>query len=150
MSPCFRSLLALSVTLLLANCAAEADHVKAAYVSPLQYQDYSCKQIRAELMRVSRKVNEVSGVQDKTASNDSVAMGVGLILFWPSLFFISGSDSHVELAQLKGEFDALEQAAITKDCAVEKELTAAREAEQARKDQKQQQQTNARRSTSNQ
>src|SRR5207247_9301476 len=72
----------------LSGCADHADKVQASYVSPLQYQEYSCHQIRAEVMRITHKLNEVAGVQDKTASNDSAAMGVGLILFWPALFFI--------------------------------------------------------------
>ncbi len=84
-------------------------------------------------MRVSRKVNEVAGVQDRTASNDSIAMGVGLILFWPSLFFISGSDQKVQLGQLKGEYDALEQIAIQKNCNVAKEIDAARKMDEDRK-----------------
>ena len=78
-------------------------------------------------------MNEVAGVQDKTASSDSVAMGVGLILFWPSLFFIDSSDQRVELARLKGEFDALEQTAIQKNCTVAKEIQSVRADAAARK-----------------
>ena len=113
----------------LAGCAQSADKIKPSYVSPLQYQDLNCKQIRAELGRVGRKMSEVSGIQDKTASNDSVAMGVGLVLFWPALFFIDSSDQKVEIARLKGEFDALEQAAIQKKCDVANEIEEARRIE---------------------
>jgi hypothetical protein len=113
------------VAALLTACADHADKV--------QYQDYSCKQIRQEMMRVSRKVNQVSGVQDKQASNDSAAMGVGLVLFWPALFFLAGHDQHGELAELKGQYDALEEEAIQKNCDVEKEIKAARKAEEERK-----------------
>ena len=60
-----------SATAILAGCAAHADKIQPAYVSPLQYSDYSCKQIRMEMTRISRRVNEVAGVQDKQASNDS-------------------------------------------------------------------------------
>jgi hypothetical protein len=122
----------LSVFLLTA-CADSSDKIKASYVSPLQYSDYSCSQIRAEIGRVGRKMSEAAGVQDKTASNDSAAMGVGLVLFWPALFFIDNTDNRVEVARLKGEFDALEQAAIQKNCTVAKEVEAARKAEEARR-----------------
>jgi len=118
----------------LSSCAQKADNIQASYVSPLIYQDYSCKQVRGELARVSRKVNEVSGIQDKTASNDSVAMGVGLVLFWPAVFFIAGSDQKVQLAQLKGEYDALEQTAIDKNCDVSREIESARKAAAERKE----------------
>lgn len=84
-------------------------------------------------MRVSRKVQEVSGHQDKEASGDAVALGVGLVLFWPALFFMIGDDKKDELGRLKGEYEALEQAAIQKNCDVSKEIEAARAQEAARK-----------------
>lgn len=83
-------------------------------------------------MRLSRKVNEVAGVQDKTASNDSAAMGVGLILFWPALFFIEHSDQHVQLAELKGQYDALEQTAVQKNCDIVKEMEASKKMQEDR------------------
>jgi hypothetical protein len=45
-------------------------------------------------------------------------MAVGLVLFWPALFFLEGGDGPeaAEYACLKGEVDALEQVAIQKKC----------------------------------
>jgi len=43
-------------------------------------------------------------------------MGVGLVLFWPALFFLAGEDKKEELARLKGDYEALQQAAIRQDC----------------------------------
>ncbi|HAJ89639.1 MAG TPA: hypothetical protein DCM27_01295 [Rhodospirillaceae bacterium] len=128
-----KKLLLLTICISLTACADHSDKIKPSYVSPLQYSDYSCSQIKGELSRVGRKMNEVAGIQDKTASNDSVAMGVGLVLLWPALFFIDNSDQHVELARLKGEFDALEQVAIQKNCTVAKEIQAIRAEDAARK-----------------
>lgn len=125
----FISLLAIFI---LSACAQKANKIQSTYVSPLQYSDYSCKQIKGEISRVGRRMNEVAGVQDKTASDDSVAMGVGLVLFWPALFFIDSSDQRVELGRLKGEFEALEQVAIQKNCTVAQEIQAVREAEAER------------------
>ena len=122
----------ISATILLGACAPQSSKIQPAYVSPLQYQDFSCKQIRAEIGRVGRKMSEVNGAQDKTASDDSVAMGVGLVLFWPALFFIDSSDQRAEVARMKGEFDALEQAAIQKNCSVAREIKEARAIEEAR------------------
>ncbi len=119
--------------LALTACADHSDKIQPSYVSPLQYSDFSCSQIKGEIARVGRKMNEVAGVQDKTASGDAVAMGVGLVLLWPALFFIDNSDQHVELARLKGEFDALEQVAIQKNCTVAKEIEAVRAEQAARK-----------------
>ena len=121
------------IVIMVSACAQKADKIKPAYVSPLQYSDYSCSQIKGEISRVGRKMNEVAGVQDKTASDDSVAMGVGLILFWPALFFIDSSDERTELARLKGEFDTLEEVAIKKNCTVAQEIQSIRDAEDARR-----------------
>jgi S1-C subfamily serine protease len=44
-------------------------------------------------------------------------MGVGLILFWPALFMLKGDGpEQQELAMLKGEYDAVNQAAIRNNC----------------------------------
>jgi len=83
-----------------------------------------------EMQRVSRRVNEIAGVQDSHRTKDSVALGVGLIVFWPALFFMIGKDKEEELARLKGEYEALESAAIQKDCTFTEELEAARKMEE--------------------
>ena len=120
-------------------CATPPDKISASYVSPLQYSDYSCDQIKQELLRVNRRVVEVTGSQQKHADNDAVAMGVGLVLFWPALFFLAGGDKKDELARLKGEYDALEQAAIQKDCMIASELREARQQREAASKKKEQQ-----------
>ena len=72
------------------------------------------------MQRVSRKVAELRGTLDKDASNDAAQMGIGLILFWPALFFLEGGDGvqAAQYSQLKGEFEALEQVAIQKSCSI--------------------------------
>lgn len=109
------------------SCASSPDKITAAYVSPLQYGAYDCDQIRAEMIRLSARVREVAGVQKREANKDAVAMGVGLVLFWPALFFLIGSDQKEELSRLKGEYDALESAAIQKKCPVAEEIKVSRD-----------------------
>ena len=42
---------------------------------------------------------------------------VSLVLFWPAVFMIKGDDENgPEIARLKGEMDAIEQANIQKKC----------------------------------
>jgi hypothetical protein len=108
------------------GCASKPEAVSANYVSPLVYQPYDCDQIRGELMRVNRHVMEVTGQQQNTADRDAVALGVGMVIFWPALFFMIGGDKSQELGRLKGEYDALEQVAIIKKCDVATELAEAR------------------------
>ncbi len=63
----------------------------------------------------------MAGVQDKKASNDAIATGVAVVLFWPAAFMVSGGDGQTaaELAKLKGQKDAIEQAAIQKKCGIQ-------------------------------
>jgi hypothetical protein len=50
-------------------------------------------------------------------SGDSAKMAVGLILFWPALFFLDGDeDGAIEYKRLMGESEAVQQAAVAKKC----------------------------------
>jgi hypothetical protein len=109
----------LLVVAFISGCAKPAENIKPADISPLQYQYYSCDQIGQEMSEVGRKAAEISGVQDSVAKKDIAVMTVGLVIFWPSLFFLAaGEDQKNEIARLKGESEALEQAAIKKQCTV--------------------------------
>ena len=101
----------------LAGCASNADKIGASYISPLQYQNYSCVQLGDEAQRVSGRVAQLSGVQDQKASSNALATGVAIVLFWPAAFMIGGNDQNTaDLARLKGEFEAVERASIEKNC----------------------------------
>lgn len=66
---------------------------------------------------LSRRVSELGAHVDKTASDDNAQMAIGLILFWPTLFALDGDTPEAaEYGRLKGEFEALEKAAIKKNC----------------------------------
>lgn len=123
-------------TIAIFGCASSPEEIQAQHVSTAQYQSYDCGQIEAELKRVSSKVQEVTGQQQEEANQDAVAMGVGLVLFWPALFFLADDDKEERLSRLKGEYEALERVAIKKDCTVADKLEKMRE--------KQQEQENAR------
>jgi hypothetical protein len=107
---------------MLTACATTPDAVQANYVSPIEYANLSCDQIREELIDVSDHVRMVSGQQAKDHTRDAVAMTVGLVVFWPALFFMSGKGHQDELAELKGRYDALDHAAIQRNCAVADEI----------------------------
>jgi outer membrane murein-binding lipoprotein Lpp len=104
---------------MLAACAKSTKEITPQYVSPMQYNSYKCSQIEQEMQILSHRVAELGGQVDKTASDDSVQMGVGLVLFWPALFFLDGDTPQAaEYSRLRGEFDALEKAAIQKNCKI--------------------------------
>ena len=101
----------------LAGCASSSSEITPHYVSPIQYHALSCQQLAAEGARVSQRANQLAGVQDEKSTNDAIATGVGAVLFWPSLFFIKGDgQTAAELGRLRGEFEAIEQASIQKNC----------------------------------
>lgn len=106
--------------LAVSGCATNPENITAAYVSPMQYAGYSCPQLREEASRVSGRAAQVTGAQSSKASGDAVAMGVGLILFWPSLFFIKGDGTTAaEVGRLKGEMEAIEQASVKGNCGIQ-------------------------------
>ncbi len=105
-------------TALLAGCAPEASKVQSQYVSPELYANYDCRQIGAEFGRLSRRAEELGAVVDKQASDDAAQTFVGLVIFWPALFFLEGGETQqsMEYGRLKGEMEALEKASIEKGC----------------------------------
>lgn len=108
---------AIAALSLISGCASQPGKVTAAYVSPTVYASSSCKEIVAERTRIAEKVAEVAGDQQRKATGDAVAVGVGVIVFWPALFLLAaGKDKEAELASLKGNYDALNAAGIQKGC----------------------------------
>ena len=113
-------ILTMIVAVAIQGCASAASEITPQYVSPIQYQSYSCRQIEEEASRISVRASQLAGIQDSKATSDSVAMGVGLVLFWPSLLFIKGDgQTAAELGHLKGEFDTLQQVSIQKNCNIQ-------------------------------
>jgi hypothetical protein len=62
----------------------------------------------------------VSGAQDPKRSNDAIATGVAVEVFWPAAFLVGGDGPiAAELAQLKGQMVAIEHASIHKKCGIQ-------------------------------
>ena len=118
MIPFSKSIAVLVASGILTACATAGKDISASYVSPMQYANYDCEQLRSESMRISGRVNQLTGRLDEAASNDKAIAGVGIILFWPALFALGGTkQQEAELSRLKGEYDAIEATATTKKCA---------------------------------
>lgn len=103
--------------LTLAGCATSSGQIASAYSSPLQYQSYNCQQLGYEDQALVSRVTSLGGQIDKRATNDKIAAGVGIVLFWPALFLIKGdSAASAEYARLKGEHESIQQIATMKGC----------------------------------
>lgn len=111
-------LVALAVVYMAAmGCAKRSEDVAASYVSPLQYQQYTCAQLAGEGARVSQRAAELAGVQDSKRTKDKIATTAAVIVFWPAAFMVSGDDAQTaELARLKGEFNTIQQVSVQKNC----------------------------------
>lgn len=110
---------AIVLSLTMVGCASRADNIAAAYVSPTAYQGLSCKQISREVQDTSARAAAAAGVQNQKATGDAVAMTVGLVVFWPALFFMSGDGAPAaEVSRLKGEMTALEAASRRNNCGI--------------------------------
>lgn len=113
-----KPMLVIGSALLATGCASGSKDIRAAYVSPMTYENYSCQQLVTENERLQRQLSSVAGDVDKKAHGDKVKMGVGLVLFWPTLFFLKGDGVEAqEYARLKGEHEAFEEAYVRKNCA---------------------------------
>jgi hypothetical protein len=105
------------VVLLLAGCASKSEDIQAAYISPVTYQNFTCQQLQMEAQNVSERAAVASGQQDKARKKDMVKTTVGVVLFWPVLLFNEGDGAKAnELASLRGQMQAIQQASVQKSC----------------------------------
>jgi hypothetical protein len=103
-----------------AGCASKSSEITPAYVSPIMYEGHTCKQLAQEAQGVSARAAQVAGAQDAKRSNDQVATGVAVVVFWPAAFLVGGDGPMAaELAQLKGQMVAIEQASIQRKCGIQ-------------------------------
>lgn len=130
----------IAALVMLSGCASNPDKIDAAYVSPLKYKDYDCDQLAMEMDYVGQRTNKLYARLKKERTADNVQMGVGLLVFWPALFFLEGGDGPeaAEYAQLKGEYEALRDNAVQRKCAItskspEEIMKEAHEAEKSEK-----------------
>jgi hypothetical protein len=106
------------------GCSTASKDIVPTYVSPLQYSDYDCEQLKTEIIRINTRVNTISGKLDKNRESDNVTTGVTMLLFWPAVFFLGGTkEQEAEFARLKGESQAVEQVSIQKKCGFNNQLT---------------------------
>lgn len=110
-------LLVTAAVVALAGCASSSKDIRSAYISPMTYESYSCQQLIQENQRLQQRISSVGGEVDRKASGDKMKMGVGLVLFWPTLFFLKGDGAEAqEYARLKGEHEAIENSYTRKNC----------------------------------
>jgi hypothetical protein len=104
----------------LMGCASAASDIAPSYVSPVAYQSYTCQQLALEAQAISTRASTLSGAQDKQRTNDGLATAAAIVIFWPAAFLVGGDkQTAAELAQMKGQMVAVEQASNAKKCGIQ-------------------------------
>lgn len=102
---------------LLAGCATRAVDVQPLAADPADFQDWSCTRMHDEMDRVQQRAVELSWIVDERAGQHVVALGIGLMVFWPALLAMRpDGDESAELARLKGRYEAVQTAARRNGC----------------------------------
>lgn len=100
----------LTATVGLAGCTTTPES-DPAYVAPLQYQDYNCKQVRAEMRRVSGKIEQAA-----QANQTGQVLDAALTVFAISQGYGVSREDNPDYRRLQNQYEVLEQTAIKKEC----------------------------------
>jgi hypothetical protein len=100
----------------LAGCGAQPD---SAYMSTSGYMAMDCAQIQTDATVVAARASDLIRARNATATQDQVIFWTGFILFGPVVYLMTDSDEEkAQIADLRQQIDALEQASIAKDCGI--------------------------------
>lgn len=111
------AVLGLLAAALLAGCASRSTEVQAKRIDRAAYADWTCERLFDETDIVQLRAADVAYAVDARAGNNMIALGLGVTVFWPAMLAMrpDGPES-VELAELKGRFEALRSATEGRAC----------------------------------
>ena len=111
-------ILLITLTIFIASCATSPDKLRTQYIPASTYSNLDCDQIAGSLRQKNSKLESLYTNLKSESQTDGTQMAVGMLLFWPALLFLEGSDSPDAAAysRLKGEVEALNEISITKKC----------------------------------
>lgn len=105
-------LLTVAVPIFIAGCAKSPESIAPAYVSEVPYSQWSCKQLGEEQQRLSSAYTVAAQQQEKARGNDIA----GVIILGLPVSSLSGDNIAPQIAELKGEQEAVRKAMILKNC----------------------------------
>jgi polygalacturonase len=78
------------------------------------------QQLALEAQSISTRAATLTGAQDSQRTKDGWATAAAVVVFWPAAFLVGGDkQTAAELAQMKGQMVAVEQASIAKKCNIQ-------------------------------
>ena len=91
----------------------------------LKYKDYDCTQIALEKQQVERQTTKLYHGLQKERTKDNWQVGLGFFTGGLAFLLVEGGDgpAAAEYAQLKGEYEALQDNAIAKKCELDFQQT---------------------------
>lgn len=107
-----RTIIAALAVLAVAGCAQKPEAIAPAYVSQVTYQDWSCKQLAEEEIRLNEAYTTASAQQNQARSNDIA----GVILIGLPVSSLSGGNVAPQIASLKGQQEAVRKTMTAKNC----------------------------------
>lgn len=102
---------------LVAGCATRSSEVRPKPGDPAAYAGWDCERLFDETDLVQQRAADVAYAVDARVGNNMIALGLGVTVFWPALLAMrpDGPEA-VELAELKGRYEALRLAADRRHC----------------------------------
>jgi len=100
------------VVLGISGCAKSPESIAPAYVSPVSYEGWTCRQLGLEHKRLTAALATASEQQRQARTNDIV----GVALIGLPVSSLSGDNIAYQIARLKGEEEVVRKMMIKKNC----------------------------------
>lgn len=107
-----KTILTLALVALAASCAKSPESIAPAYVSDRLYQGLDCDQLAEEQANLQAALSTASQAQSDARTNDIV----GIVLLGLPVSTLSGGNVAYQVADLKGQIRAVQQASIRNRC----------------------------------
>jgi len=107
-----KTLFLTAIILCLTGCATAPENIAPSYISEISYNQWTCDQLSQEQPRLVSALASATEAQRRCRNNDIA----GVIFLGFPVSSLSGSNMASEVARLKGELQALQRAAILKNC----------------------------------
>ena len=104
------------------RCAKSPEIIAPSYVSEVSYQNWTCGQLAEETGRVSSALAQASSQQENARTADTL----GVLLIGLPVSSLSGDNIAPQIANLKGQTEAIRRAMIGKTCGIAAQDTSGR------------------------
>lgn len=121
-----RALLVTALTLP-GSCATMPERIEPEEVSPTDFSNLSCDEIREEIIQANNQLCDMYDEQRATARKDELVAWSGVFFFPVLVYLAKGEDRGDEIGLLKGQTEALYNVAIDKNCPFKEAIITVRE-----------------------